>query len=41
MYEETAQILNDPTHPVRHYLTADAATGAEDFYSLKTKFKPL
>ena len=30
------QILNDPTHPVRHYFDSRrAATGVEDFYSLK------
>ena len=43
LYRKIMQILNDPTHSVRHYLIADVATGAEDYYfreQTQTVIKP-
>ena len=43
LYRKLMQILNDPTHPMRHPLTADIATGVEDFYfreQIQTIIKP-
>ena len=33
LFKKLMQILNDPTHPMRHYF--DNATGVENIYSLK------
>ena len=33
LFKKLTQILNDPTHPMRHYF--DNATGVENIYSLK------
>ena len=43
LYRKRMPILNDPTHPVRHYLIAHVATGVENFYfqeQIQTVIKP-
>ena len=41
LYRKLMQILNDPTHPMKHYFVA--TTGVEDFYfreQIQTVIKP-
>ena len=41
-YRKLMQILNDPTHPMRHYFDSRILTGVEDFYfTSMNKYKPL
>ena len=42
LYRKLMQILNDPIHPMRHYLTliADTATGVE-FFTYTKHYKAL
>ena len=46
LYRKLTEILNNPTHPVRHYFDSrspDVATGVEDFYfreQTQTVIKP-
>ena len=35
LVKKLMQILNDPTHPMRHYFESRCSKRVEDFYSLK------
>ena len=41
LYRKLMQILNDPTHPMRHYFDSRLSNRSERFFTSENKYKPL
>ena len=41
LYRKLMQILNDPTHPVRHYFDSRRSNRSGRFFTSENKHKPL
>ena len=41
LYRKLKQILNDPTHPIRHYFDSRRSNRSGIFFTSENKYKPL
>ena len=41
LYRKLTQILNDPTHPMRHYFDSRRSNRSGRFFTSENKYKPL